>query len=47
MNLMKNIAMAAIAALLIFIAIDSTLERMAKEEPVVQATTPESAEVKK
>jgi len=45
--MLKNIAMAAIAALLIFIAIDSTLEYIAKEEPVVQATTPASADVKK
>jgi len=45
--MLKNITMAAIAALLIFIAVDATMERMAKEEPVVQATTPESADVKK
>lgn len=46
--MLKTITMSAIAALLIFVAVDTTMEYMAEEEPVAQATTePESAEVKK
>lgn len=45
--MLKNIAMAAIAALLIFIAIDATMDYMAKEEPVAQPATSETADVKK
>lgn len=44
--MMKNLALAAIAAVLIFVAIDSTLDYMAKEEAVASATS-EKAEPKK